>query len=177
MVRSGAIKDASYLWWTLRPSARFPTLKLRIADSCTRLEDTLTIAALYRCLVRRLDRDSRVNRSLTNASRAIASENMWRAQRDGVRASFIDESGETSTFDEYLERILADVAEDAEALGCSTETARARVIVSEGASADRQRSIFANAQASGRTPREALTMVVDWMAAASAPERSTRPSE
>ena len=53
MVKSGAIADASFLWWTLRPSIRYPTLELRVADSCTRLEDTLAVAALYRCLVRR----------------------------------------------------------------------------------------------------------------------------
>ncbi|OYW98332.1 MAG: hypothetical protein B7Z14_15160 [Bosea sp. 32-68-6] len=37
MVAAGAIKDASYLWWAIRPSNRHPTLELRIADSCTRL--------------------------------------------------------------------------------------------------------------------------------------------
>ncbi len=52
MTRAGAIADASFLWWALRPSVRYPTLELRVADSCTRLEDTLAIAALYRCLVR-----------------------------------------------------------------------------------------------------------------------------
>ena len=54
MTRSGAIADASFLWWTLRPSIHYPTLELRVADSCTRLDDTLAIAALYRCLVRLL---------------------------------------------------------------------------------------------------------------------------
>ena len=57
MVSAGAIKDASFLWWTLRPSMHYPTLELRVADSCTDLDDTLAIAALYRCLVRRIVRD------------------------------------------------------------------------------------------------------------------------
>ena len=43
MVAGGAIPDASFLWWTLRPSTRYPTLELRVADSCTKLEDTLAI--------------------------------------------------------------------------------------------------------------------------------------
>jgi glutamate---cysteine ligase / carboxylate-amine ligase len=83
MTRAGAIKDASFLWWALRPSLRFPTLELRIADSCTRLDDTLTVAALYRCLVCLADRRPELHRELTGASRAIAVENLWRAQRDG----------------------------------------------------------------------------------------------
>lgn len=168
MVRSGAIADASYLWWTLRPSTRFPTLELRVCDSCTRLEDTLTIAALYRCLVRRLDRDGRVNRDVTSASRGVASENMWRAQRNGVRAGFIDEAGCVLPFAEHTDRVLADIAEDAEALGCQAEVSHARRIVEEGAGADRQRSIFAEARTAGASATEALAAVVDWMAEATA---------
>ena len=61
MVRAGAIKDASFLWWTLRPSTRYPTLELRVADSCTNLDDTIAIAALYRCLVRHLVRVPHLN--------------------------------------------------------------------------------------------------------------------
>ncbi len=169
MVRSGAIPDASFLWWTLRPSIRFPTLEMRVADSCTRLEDTLAIAALYRCLVRRTHRDPQHNRDLTSASRAIASENMWRAQRRGVQASFIDESGDVLPFGEHLEAILADVAEDADALGCAPELARARTIVADGTSADRQLAVFEETRARGGSTADALAAVIDWMATATSP--------
>ncbi len=168
MVRSGAIADASFLWWTLRPSIRFPTLEMRVADSCTRLDDTLTIAALYRCLVRRVDRNPKLNRDLTSASRAIASENMWRAQRRGVHASLIDEAGTVTPFADHLEALLSDIAEDADALGCAPEVARARAIVSGGTSADRQLAIFAEARASGASTAKALAAVIDWMAEATA---------
>ncbi|MFC7553983.1 YbdK family carboxylate-amine ligase [Pseudoroseomonas wenyumeiae] len=92
MTRAGAIKDASFLWWTLRPSIKFPTLELRVADACTRLEDTIAIAALYRCLVRCADRRPELNRGMTGTSRALVAENLWRAQRDGARAMLIDEA-------------------------------------------------------------------------------------
>ena len=55
LVDNRIVADASYIWWAVRPSALYPTLELRIADSCTHVEDALSIAALYRCLVRRLD--------------------------------------------------------------------------------------------------------------------------
>lgn len=164
MVQSGAIADASFLWWTLRPSIHFPTLELRVADSCTRLEDTLTIAALYRCLVRRLDFNPELNRGLTSVSRAIVSENMWRAQRRGIHASFIDEGGNVTPFADNLEAILDDIAEDADILGCLQEIARARTIVSRGTSADCQLAVFAKARASGGSKAEALAAVIDWMA-------------
>jgi gamma-glutamyl:cysteine ligase YbdK (ATP-grasp superfamily) len=44
------MRDASHLWWAIRPSLKYPTLELRAADSCTRLDDTIAIAALYRVL-------------------------------------------------------------------------------------------------------------------------------
>lgn len=167
MVRSGAIGDASFLWWTLRPSIRFPTLELRVADSCTRLEDTLSIAALYRCLVRYVDRHPAHNRGLTSVSRAITSENMWRAQRRGVNATFINEDGTAVPFADFLEAVLANVGTDAEALGCTVEATRTREIVSEGTSADRQLAILSETRAGGASKSEALAAVVDWMAIAS----------
>ncbi len=165
MTRAGAIADASFLWWTLRPSVHYPTLELRIADSCTRLEDTLAIAALYRCLVRLADRKPELHRGLTGASRAIAAENLWRAQRDGVHADLIaEESGTAVPFASCLDATLARVAEDADALGCQRELQRACAIVAAGTSADCQRATFAEMRAKGLTEREGLGAVVDWLA-------------
>ena len=165
MVRCGAIADASFLWWTLRPSIHYPTLELRVADSCTRLDDTLAIAALYRCLVRLAVRKPELNRGLTGASRALVSENMWRAQRDGVHGSFLDgESGTMMPFATYLDAILADVVEDVDALGCQPEIERTRVIAREGASADQQLAVFASARRETADTSGALAAVVDWIA-------------
>lgn len=165
MTRAGAIADASFLWWTLRPSIRYPTLELRVADSCTRLDDTLAIAALYRCLVRLADRRPDLNRGVTGASRAIAAENLWRAQRDGVRAEIIEEEpGVAGPFAAYLDATLALVAEDAHALGCERELAGVRGILAGGTSADRQLATFADARARGLAEREAIGAVVDWLA-------------
>lgn len=169
MTGAGAIKDASFLWWTLRPSVRYPTLELRVADSCTLLEHTLAIAALYRCLVRFADRRPEWNRGLTGASRAIAAENLWRAQRDGVRAALIDAaSGAVTPFAACLDAMLALVAEDADALGCAEEVEATRAIAAGGTSADRQRAAFAEARGRGLSDRDALGAVVDWLAGTTA---------
>ena len=165
MTRSGAITDASFLWWTLRPSIHFPTLELRVADSCTRLDDTLGIAALYRCLVRLVDRSPALNRGQTGAARAITAENLWRAQRDGIRAAFLDRDGVTTPFSEGLEAILSQVEDDAAALGCETDLHYLRKVVADGTSADRQVFTFAAAQGDAR---QALSATVDWIAAATA---------
>ncbi len=169
MTRAGAIADASFLWWALRPSVRYPTLEVRIADSCTRVGDTIAVAALYRCLVRLVDRRPELNRRLTGASRALAAENLWRAQRDGVRAELIDEvSGVAVPFAVHLEATLALVGEDANALECGREVEATRAIAAEGTSADRQLAVLAEARGRGLGGREALGAVVDWLAEATA---------
>jgi glutamate---cysteine ligase / carboxylate-amine ligase len=165
MVQSQVIADASFLWWTIRPSTHYPTLELRVADSCTRLEDTLAIAALYRCLVRLAVRRPELNCGMTGASRAIISENVWRAQRDGIRADFIDEkAGGTAPFITCLNAVLAAIEEDVEALDCKAEIQTAREIASAGTSADHQIACFNKAYATSADERGALSAVVHWLA-------------
>ena len=166
LVSARAIEDASFVWWVIRPSRRHPTLELRVADSCTRLDDTLALAALYRCLVRRLVRDPALNAGLTGASRAIIGENCWRAQRYGIHGSFVDEASRTAKpVAEVLDDALGLIADDAAALGCVAEVEATRAILAQGTSADRQLALHTDALGRGLANREALASVVDWLSA------------
>ena len=167
LTRAGVIKDSSYIWWAIRPSLNFPTLELRAPDCCTRIEDTLAIAALYRALARQLYRNPWRNCDLNAISRALVVENKWRAQRYGVHGTFATESGAVSVAD-MLDRVLDDVAEDAEALGCTAEIGRCREIVRLGTSADAQLAVFeAHSAGNAEAPQEqALRAVAEWIAAA-----------
>jgi carboxylate-amine ligase len=165
MVAAGAIKDASYLWWAIRPSDRHPTLELRIADSCTRLDDTLAIAALYRCLVRHLLLRPALNRDLTAASRAIAAENLWRAQRYGIHGGLVDEASRgMRSVPSLLEDLVARLAEDAQALDCAAELEACRAIAAQGTSADVQLAVYEEARARAGGPAAGLAAVIDWIA-------------
>lgn len=165
MVAAGAIKDASYLWWAIRPSDRHPTLELRIADSCTRLDDTLAIAALYRCLVRHLLLRPAFNRDLTAASRAIAAENLWRAQRYGIHGGLVDEASRSMrSVPSLLEDLVARLEEDAQALGCAAELEACRAIAAQGTSADVQLAVYEEARARAGGPAAGLAAVIDWIA-------------
>ena len=169
MTRSGAIPDASYLWWALRPSMHYPTLELRICDSCARVEDSVAIAALYRCVVRMLDRRQDMHAGLTGASRAIAGENLWRVQRDGVQASLIDEQAFAAIpLPHQLATLISLLEEDAVALGCERDLAAVLDIAAAGTGADRQVGIYQRGLADGLDDEAALRAVVDWLAAASA---------
>ena len=164
MTKSGAVEDASFFWWHIRAAMRYPTIELRVADSCTRLDDTLAVAALYRCLVRLVDRRSDIHGRPTGASRGFLRENLWRAERNGVHAELIDADRGGVPLAEVVEGLLDLIAEDAEALDCAAEVAHVRTIAREGSSADGQIAVFEAALKRGMSERAALGNVVDWLA-------------
>jgi carboxylate-amine ligase len=160
MVRSGAMADASHLWWSIRPSLKYPTLELRAPDCCTRLDDTLAIAALYRVLARYLYANPEHNAGLDVVDRSIAVENKWRAQRYGVQGSFVTRAGAVAV-GEMLNEVLDMVAADADALGCADELERCPAIVADGTSADAQLRIFTENEHEGADI--ALHKVTRWI--------------
>ena len=164
LVAAGLIEDATKLWWDIRPSARFPTLEMRITDVCTRIEDALCIAALFRCVCRMLYRLRRNNQSWRSYSRLLINENRWRAQRYGSDQGLVDFGiGEVVSCDTLLAELLDLIEEDAAEFGCTTEIERARGILAEGTSAHRQLAIWNEAQAAGADSAGALRTVVDWL--------------
>jgi carboxylate-amine ligase len=166
LVRGKVMEDASKIWWDLRPSARFPTLEMRITDVCTRVGDAVTVAALLVCLTRMLHRLRRNNQSWRTYPVFLLEENRWRAQRYGLKGSLFDFGrGELVTYADLLEEILTLIHDDAVTLGCLNDVLGARRILAEGTSADRQLACFASAIAAGATRQEALEVVVDHLIA------------
>jgi carboxylate-amine ligase len=165
LVGAKIIPDATYIWWAIRPSLTFPTIELRVADACTRLDDAIAIAALFRCLLRALDRDRSINAGFDRVGRAITAENKWHAQRYGLGATFIDPIRRTPiAAKQWLAEVRALTAEDAKALDSADAIARLDRIVAEGTSADRQSAIYSKAKANGQQRLTALKDVVDWAA-------------
>ena len=156
------IGDGSELWWDLRPAVRFPTVEMRICDICPRLEDTLSIAALYACLVRRLLRRDADQGLPPEPPTALIAENRWLATRYGVLAFLGDiDAGKRIDIDEYIEHLLDQLAEDAAALSCEQELQRVSEIVRRGTGADRQLDLFRLRRLEGDTIPQALRAVVD----------------
>ncbi len=167
LVRAGVIEDSSYVWWAIRPSLKHPTLELRAPDCCTRVEDSVAIAALYRALARHLVRDPWRNWDLTAVSRAIVVENKWRAQRYGVTGTFVDEEQGSVAVTEQLDQVIEEVRRDAEALGCLAEVEHCRAIAGSGTSADAQLAVFEEAHEAGHPGElDPLRAVTDWIAEA-----------
>ena len=87
---AGLIPDATKLWWDIRPSARYPTVEMRIADVCTRVEDGIAVAALFVSLLSMLYRRRAHNQRWRTYADMLVSENIWRAQRYGVHEPLVD---------------------------------------------------------------------------------------
>jgi carboxylate-amine ligase len=137
LTSSGVMPDESYIWWAMRPSMRHPTLELRAPDSCTKVEDAIAIASLYRALARYLFRRLEDAGQVTILDRAIAVENKWRAQRYGVDSLFVTKNGPVPLHD-WLSELIDRITEDAKHLRCQAEVEHCKTIVRGGSSADHQ---------------------------------------
>ncbi len=162
LVAAGLIPDASKIWWDIRPSVRYPTLEMRISDICTRWEDAITIAALYRCILHMLWRLRTSNQRWRAYADMLLSENVWRAQRYGSSGDLMDFGrSELVPFTDLIDELVELVRPDAEALGSVAEVERARVIAREGTSARRQIQTHERSIAAGDPHEQALMRVVD----------------
>jgi carboxylate-amine ligase len=162
LVKSGVCEDSSYIWWSIRPSLKYPTLELRAPDCCTRVDDAVAIASLFRVLAHHLYFHPDHNAAIDAVSRAISAENKWRAQRYGAQGSFVTQAGAISVA-ALLEQVIECTLEDAAALGCEKEVLHCHRIVERGTSADEQLRVWDQFQGEAK-PERALRHVGRWIA-------------
>lgn len=162
LVGAGIIEDSSKLWWHIRPSGRYPTLEMRVSDVCTRLDDAMTVAAMYQSLLSYMYGLRRRNQRWRSYPSALIDENIWRAQRYGIEGELVDFGrGELVAVSDLVDELIDLLRDDAAALGVTRELEHARTIVAEGTSAHRQLATYREAIDSGAGEHEALTAVVD----------------
>jgi carboxylate-amine ligase len=156
----GMFPDATHLPWDLRPHTRLGTLELRVADTQTRVEDTVALVALFQGLVATLsDELDRCGALAVHPTVRIA-ENARRAALDGVTGWMIDLStGAREPTRDRLTRLIALVESRASALGNASGLQYARALLADNG-AERQR--FVAGRASGR---HGLRPLVRWLAA------------
>jgi len=164
LIRAGVVEDSTKIWWDVRPSDRFPTLEMRMTDICTRMEDTICIAALYRCLLRMLWRLRQGNQRWRTYDRFLVAENRWRAQRYGFDEGLIDFGKRRIVpYPDLFEEIVELVREDAEHFDCVAEIEHGRTILQRGTSAHQQRTLWQKGRDAGKDDATALREVVDML--------------
>lgn len=169
LVGAGVIPDSSHVWWAIRPSLRYPTLELRITDSCTSLDDAASVAAVYQCLLAWCVEEGDGDIANGPYDRAIAEENLWRVQRHGLEAPYIDSlTGAAEPIRHSIRALVDWLTPYARRLDCVAELNHVETILARGASADRQLDIFRAHVAKGAETADALKEVVRWLIAETA---------
>lgn len=164
LAATGMVTDPSKIWWDIRPSGKHPTLELRICDICTRVEDGLTIAALYQSILGYLFHLRRNNERRRHYRRILLAENKWRAMRYGSEAKLADfGKREMMPLADLTDELVELVRPFAEEMGCIAEVENARVIARRGTSSDHQLKVYNDALEAGMSERAAQESVVDWL--------------
>ena len=142
MLHVGVIDEFSELRWDVRPSPRFGTLEVRIADSATNIAEVLAISALTQCFVEHFSSLADAGEPLPTLQPWFVTENKWRSARYGMDAILItDASGAEELVSDSVERWLTTLAPVAARLGCSAELEQVRPVLRRGASYQRQRGV------------------------------------
>ncbi|GAA0281076.1 glutamate--cysteine ligase [Cryptosporangium japonicum] len=84
LVASGVMLDRSMVLWHVRPSAKYPTVEVRVADTQVSVEDAVVLAALVRGLVA-----TAVDDEPAVADHLLAAAH-WNAARSGLNGTLLD---------------------------------------------------------------------------------------
>lgn len=142
---SGTLPDRRTLFWDIRPSSRYPTVEVRVADVPVTAEESALLALLVRALtvtalraVERGDPGPELSAELLRAA-------CWRAARDGLRGKRMDpRTGRLSPADGLVPSLLHHIGPALEETGDrETVVALLRRLAACGTGADRQRAVHA----------------------------------
>ena len=164
LLNSGLLEDPSKIWWDLRPNVKLPTLEMRICDTCTSLKDSISIAALYLCIIHMVHRLRRENQKWRVYSKMLINENRWRAQRYGMEKGLVDfGKSKLVPYKHLIDELIELIKEDASELGCIQEVQNIKNIYNAGTSADKQIKIFKNEIKKSGDTKLALENVVKFL--------------
>jgi len=142
MVHTGVIDQVDEVRWDIRPSPRFGTLEMRIADGATNIAEVTAISALTHCFVEHFSTLLDQGGPMPTLPSWFVQENKWRSARYGMDAILItDATGEEELVGDSVTRWLTELEPVAERLGCSAELDQVRLILRRGASYQRQRAV------------------------------------
>ncbi|MBF0689536.1 MAG: glutamate--cysteine ligase [Cellulomonas sp.] len=142
MMHTGVIDQVNEVRWDIRPSPRFGTLEMRIADGAANLLEVTAISAFTHCLVEHFSSMIDADEPLPTMPPWFVQENKWRSARYGMDAIVItNDAGDEELVTDSVSRWLGVLAPVAERLGCEAELDQVRTILRRGASYQRQRAV------------------------------------
>jgi carboxylate-amine ligase len=85
-----AIDAPARIYWDIRPSARYPTLELRVADVQPTVEEAVVLAGLFRALVLEAADEVAAHRPPPPVRSELLRAAVWRAARFGLEDRLLD---------------------------------------------------------------------------------------
>jgi carboxylate-amine ligase len=143
MMECGAIDDYTYLWWDVRPHPRLGTVETRVFDQQTRLDHTLALTALTAALAHRLSTLFDREEPMVEYPTELIDDNKVRAAIHGIEGRLMDfREGHQEPARDMVRRMLDELAEHAQELGCEDELAGVEDLIADGTGARRQLRIY-----------------------------------
>jgi glutamate---cysteine ligase / carboxylate-amine ligase len=142
LTATGSVREPTKLYWDLRPSARQPTLELRVADVCMDVDEAVMVAGLARDLAFTCHEAAARFEPVPTPRPELLRAARWRAARSGLDGDLVDVAGARALpAAELVEVFLAAVRPGLEAAGDLEEvTELVRATVARGTGAARQRA-------------------------------------
>jgi carboxylate-amine ligase len=143
LVASGTLSDPGMVYFDVRPSARYPTLEVRVCDAVPLLDDAVTLAGLSRALVvTAVASVSGAGPSFVPPRPELVRAGRWRAARSGIAGVLVDPRGSAALpAREVVAALLEHVRPALDELGDrATVSAGVDAILRRGTSAERQRA-------------------------------------
>src|SRR4051794_35983773 len=143
LISTGAIDEPARIYWHVRPSAKFDTLEVRVADVCTSIDDAVLIAGLARALVQRCHRDVLDQVPSDDVRTEVVRMAVWQAARSGMTGELIDlEAMRPAPAASIVDQLLNHVRLTCDDDDWSTLRHLADAVIARGTSAARQRAIY-----------------------------------
>lgn len=163
LIENGAIESAKEVWWDIRLNAKYPTVEVRIADTCTNSNHAVAVCALFQCLAHHFLNNKKPLSIQSNSF--LNQENRWRAQRylfheldylTGIKA-------DSSKMRDLIMQLIDELTDDATKLNCIDSLLKLKDIISHGTSSDKQLDVYNQQISQGKSHEQALQAVVDWI--------------
>jgi carboxylate-amine ligase len=143
MVEGRLIDDYTYLWYDVRPHPNLGTVEIRAMDAQTRVEHTVSIAALIQSLVRSLAEAHAGGAPSLDHPAELLEANKWVAARWGLAGRVLDPATETvARLGRLTVRLVERLREHAQDLGSADELDGIGDLLEHGNGAERQRLVY-----------------------------------
>jgi glutamate---cysteine ligase / carboxylate-amine ligase len=144
LLASGTIPDAGMVYFDVRPSQRFETLEVRVADVGLTVDDAVLLGGLARALVRTAAEAAQEERPFPRWRPELVRGAHWQAARWGLTAELVSPvTGRPAPAGEVVDALVEHVRPALEDAGDLEEvTALVDQVRRRGTGAERQRAAF-----------------------------------